>query len=339
MIPERSFKISMGMGAEMKAWRGLHMRADGHSHQADYDCLRIAGLNAAKLMTNTGPEDMDKLIATGIAPDHIVMRLFADMHNRLIREATPERFVEWTRVETDWFIAKGGRYVEVHNEPNLPGEGLGTQWMNPFEFSGWFLDVYTILRARYAGKILIGFPGLSPQPNVPEWLNACSDAYLTADWIGAHAYWSRPEDWNNPEEGFYFTRYLRFGRPVMVTEFSNKFSYLLPFDKGRAYAQYWDALPIQAAFCFVSSASNREFGWGARQSGEVWVMESGMRTQIPDGIASWSSPTPSPEPPPTNESGTVVSVDAVGGWDADLVNWLRQNHPEVRYGSVRTNLP
>jgi len=324
----------MAMGAEMKAWRGLHMRADGHSHQADYDCLRIAGLNAAKLMTNTGPEDMDKLIATGIAPDHIMMRLFADMHNRQIGEATPERFVEWTRVETDWFIAKGGRYVEVHNEPNLPGEGLGTQWMSAWEFSLWFTNVFNILKFRYGNKIQVGFPGLSPQPNVGEWLNDCGDAYFAADWIGAHAYWSKPEDWDNPEEGFYFTRYLRFGHPVMVTEFSNKFSPLLPFDKGRAYAQYWNALSIQAAFCFVSSASNPDFGWNVGQSGEVWVMENGMRTQIPEGIASWEIPTPSPEPPPTGESGLILSVNAVGGWETDLVNWMRQNHPELSYGSV-----
>src|SRR3989304_1376688 len=138
----------------MKAWRGLHMRADGHSHQVDYDCIRIAGLNAAKIMTNSGediPREMATLNSLGVPSEHILLRQFVSMQNRQVREATPERFVEWTRVETDLFIRAGGRYVEVHNEPNLPGEGLGTQWMNPFEFSNWFLDVYTILRARYAG--------------------------------------------------------------------------------------------------------------------------------------------------------------------------------------------
>ena len=318
--------------------RGLHLRADGHSRQADYDCIRIAGLNAAKIMTNTNiAEDMNKLAQVGIAPDHVVLRLFVDMRGRSIREATPERFVEWTRVETDVFIGMGGRYVEVHNEPNLAGEGLGTQWMNAAEFNDWFLAVYNILRPRYAGKILIGFPGLSPQPNVPEWITGCADALYTCDWIGTHSYWSRPEDWNHSQQGYYFTRFLGYGRPVMITEFSNKFSPLLPFDKGRAYAQYWDSLPAQAlaAFAFVSSASNPEFGWGAvGYSGEVWVHENGMRTQIPEGIASWTAPTPSPSPSPIEESGLVISIDAVGDWENDLANWLRLNHPNIRYESI-----
>jgi len=36
------------------------------------------------------------------------------------------------------FMAKGVRYFEVHNEPNLPQEGLGVAWLNAPGFATWY---------------------------------------------------------------------------------------------------------------------------------------------------------------------------------------------------------
>ena len=312
---------------------GVELRADGHSRSQDFNCLRLARLNAAKIKTNTDVAfEMQQIAQAGIPPGNVLLRLFVPMQGRRRYEVTPADFVDWMIPPLDVFVRAGGRFIEVHNEPNLELEGLGSQWMNSTEFNGWFLNVYGLLKARYPDKLLFGFPGLSPQPNVGEWLIACDAAYRRADWIGAHAYWRLPQDWNNPEEGYYFTRYFRFSKPTIVTEFSQKFDTLSAYEKGRAYAQYYASLPVQvlAAFAFVSSASDASFGWGPGASHETWVSESGVINGIPTGIASWTPPPP----PPAVESGLILSVNAVGGWEPDLVRWIRDRHPNLRYGSV-----
>src|SRR3972149_3362347 len=104
--------------------RGLNMRADGHSTDADFACLTTAKLDAAKICTNT---DFDELHRLGsiVPAGNVVLRLFADFTSRIIK---PSDFFEWHVAWLTEFQASGGRYVEVHNEPNLTLEGYGSSW-------------------------------------------------------------------------------------------------------------------------------------------------------------------------------------------------------------------
>jgi hypothetical protein len=263
------------------AWRGLHMRADGHSQVKDYECLDVARCDAAKIMTNTDFDELHMLIASGIAPDRIVLRLFADFRDRVI---FPEDFYDWQRAWLGEFTRSGGRYVEIHNEPNLPIEGYGTSWATPQSWGNWYNEVARLIRGSYA-SVLIGWPGLSPQPNAPLFddpLRASIMAGLV-DWIGAHSYWLNSGGVDSPADGRYYTRYLGFGKPVIVTEFSNVGTADSDRAKGEQYAYYYATLEsvVLGAFAFVSSASDPLFN----QRRETW-QRNGSLTDIPRAVGA-----------------------------------------------------
>jgi murein DD-endopeptidase MepM/ murein hydrolase activator NlpD len=270
------------------AWRGLHMRADGHSEPIDFECLRVGGLEAAKILTNTSFEELQQLITTsGLAPSKIVLRLFADFRGRVV---PPLDFVEWQRAWLNEFQRVGGRYVEVHNEPNLPDEGLGTTWANAASFAGWFSTVAQRLRAEFP-QLRIGYPGLSPsgglvQPrgDVIEWLPTIRGliARNLIDWIGAHCYWQSVAQMNDSNDGRFYERFLNFGRPVIITEFSNNSGTVPATEKGAQYKTYYSSLPanVLGAFSFVSSASDPVFN----AHGETWAV-NGQLTDIVRQVA------------------------------------------------------
>lgn len=264
------------------AWRGLHMRADGHSGQLDYQCLSVARLNAAKIMTNTGFEELAALIAHGINPARIVLRLFADFRGRTV---TPVEFVEWQRLWLTEFVRVGGRYVEIHNEPNLPDEGLGRSWQSAAGFAGWYSSVVSLIRANWP-TLLCGYPGLSPSGGWVDPRGAVDlwTATLPAlvnmnavDWIGVHCYWQDRAQLVSPEHGRFYERFLPFGRLIIVTEFSNNAAGVSFAEKGAQYRDYYASLPalVMGAFAFVSSASDPDFN--ARR--ECWVT-NGVVTPI-----------------------------------------------------------
>ena len=109
----------------MTPLRGLELRADGHSRSQDFDCLRLARLNAAKIKTNTDIAlEMQQIAQAGVPPGNVLLRLFVPMQGRQRYEVTPADFVDWMKIPLDQFTGMGGKYVEVHNEPNLELEGL-----------------------------------------------------------------------------------------------------------------------------------------------------------------------------------------------------------------------
>ncbi len=254
------------------AWRGLHMRADGPNGAGDFECIPVARLNAVKILTSTPSIDFDMLVTLGVQAERIVLRLFADFRNRIIG---PDEFYGWMTGPLRWFADRGGRYVEVHNEPNHPLEGLGQSWQNGAEFAQWYTVVMGLIRRDFP-ILQIGFPGLSPAPNVSEWLDACAGVIGQSDWVGAHAYWQMENQIDADEHGGYWKRFLRFGKPVLITEFANV-SNAPKADKGRQYARYYALLPQQVlgAFSFVSSASDLNF------APQTWVDELGNLTDIP----------------------------------------------------------
>lgn len=267
------------------AWRGLHMRADGHSTEDDFQCIRIAKLNAAKIMTNTSFQEYARL-RTLVPPDRIVLRLFAAGNNPSLGNA--ERFFNEQLAWLTEFSDHGGRFVEIHNEPNLRSEGLGTFWRTASEFGDWYSEVARKIRAAFPA-LLRGWPGLSPQPNVPEFIEVLRALISSdlVDWIGAHAYWVNEDGLQDPlnEHARYYRRFLNMGRPVLITEFSNLGGTDSDELKGQQYKRYYNTLEsgVLAAFSFVSSASDPTFN---HQKRETWVRDDGAVTAIPHMVGA-----------------------------------------------------
>ena len=257
-------------------WRGLHMRADGNSADADFQCIKIARLNAAKIMTNTSFEEYAHLRSL-VQPDRIVLRLFAAGDNPSLGDT--KKFFEEQFRWLGGFNTRGGRFVEIHNEPNLPIEGFGKFWQTSDDFGVWYRDVARQIRTAFP-SLLIGWPGLSPQDNVPEFM-AVLDASIQSglvDWIGAHAYWEDAAGLQSEEHARYYRRFLNRGKPVLITEFANVGNTDSDETKAQHYKQYYGPLEsgVLAAFAFVSSASEPAFS----QKLETWVRD-GVVTAIP----------------------------------------------------------
>ena len=256
--------------------RGLHMRADGNSGLKDFECISVAKLNCAKIMTNTSFEEFAQLRVL-IPSENIVLRLFAAGNNPSLKN--PDQFFTEQKLWLNEFNNYGGKYVEIHNEPNLPVEGLGFAWNTPQEFSNWYSKVATLIKSNFP-NLQMGYPGLSPQPNVGEWMATIPNLINAGkiDWIGAHSYWLNESDMNSSTGGQHYTGYLNFGKPVIITEFANvnsNESYIL---KGQQYKKYYASLDsrVWGAIAFISSASDSNF----INSKQTWVVNNSL-TDVP----------------------------------------------------------
>jgi len=254
------------------AWRGLHTRADGLDHNSpafalEKQVVQVAKCNAIKLMTNSSFESLDAFITQGIDPKKIVLRLFADFNGRVI---TPQDFYSW---QTGWltkFASVGGLYVEVHNEQNLIQEGYGTSWKNGAEFAAWYTQVVDLIKTNYPILKMV-YPGLSPQVNVPEFEATLPSLIANGkvDVVGAHSYWVNASDMDSELGGRYYRRFLKYGKPLLLTEFANVNSAESDTVKGKQYKSYYASLESQVlgAYAFVSSASDPVFN----TSKQTWV--------------------------------------------------------------------
>jgi hypothetical protein len=265
---------------------GLHGRTDGRLDEADFATIRLARVEAVKLLTWARPEEVDRLRT--LRPDmFILMRLMTKI-------GAPNQFSEFFVSEVQAymaaFYARGLRYFELHNEPNLALEGCGSSWQNGADFARFFLEVRDRLKAQFP-EALLGWPGLSPGPALPgvrqkdtEFLAQATAAVQAADWIGVHCYWqSAPVMEDEAEGGRVYRAYRRQfpDKLIFVTEFSNATE--APAVKGRQYVDYYRSLRgepgLGAAFSFVVSASS---GFDS----EVWHTEAGRQTEITQWVGS-----------------------------------------------------
>jgi len=246
-------------------------------------------VEAFKVLTLPNPNDNKELVKSlkDIRPDmFIAARLFfaCDPNNRF----SPQNFVEtvWDGMEA--LYQSGVRYFEVHNEPNLPLEGMGWNWRNGAEFGEWFVRVVEILRGRFP-EAKFGFPGVSPQPNVPDFLEGAGQYVLQADWVGVHCYWQSADQPPYPmtadNAGMYW-RSFRERYPdklLMITEFSNNSPDVPAAEKGRQYARYYQLLRhepnLGAAFAFALSWPGQDI------NREGWVLY-GQATLIPTTVGA-----------------------------------------------------
>jgi len=146
----------------------------------------------------------------------------ADQHG--IPTKNPQDFINQTLPNlVDYARALGttALIIQIHNEPNVIGEGWNNAWANGAEFASWWMQVATQYRAALPGCKL-GFPALSPGVGITNVRMAEKDfaagainAIRAADWIGLHAYWL-DDDGSDfaPEIAYWKT----WGKPLIGTE-------------------------------------------------------------------------------------------------------------------------
>jgi len=270
-----------------KCLAGVGM-GDPHSLTAgQLQLIAKSRIEAFKMLTLGDPEENKQLIRQlrNIRPDMlIVARLFFSVNHESQARFSAQTFVDTVLVGMQAAYDTGVRYFEVHNEPNLPEEGMDWNWSSGARFGDWLIEVLSILRPRFPeGKF--GFPGLSPQPNAPDFLDGAAPAIARCDWVGAHSYWQTVAQITNDDHGMYWRRFrTRFpDKLLMITEFSNNARGVDPEEKGRQYADYYKLLRrepnLGAAFAFALSWPDQD------KNREGWE-SVGQETAIPGVIGS-----------------------------------------------------
>ncbi len=248
----------------------------------DYGVIAAANMELVKLLAPSreapgqGADDAKRLMREGRT---VMGRLFEKPANRRI---SAQEFVDSVAEGFEELYKAGVRYFEIHNEPNLPHDGLGVSWANGAEFGQWFINIYNALKARHPDAQL-GYPGLSPQFNNPglpaesdtwRFLDGSEAAVQRADWIGVHCYWQNEGDghWAMLSEldGMLWKKFrARWpNKLIFITEFSNNGRHIDYATKGDQYARYYNLLrrepnlggAIAFALYWPGQDANRE-GW------------------------------------------------------------------------------
>lgn len=208
-----------------------------------------------------------------------VVRAFLSMHNR---DISPEQFVNDTMSDVKRSLAElQGKdvVVELHNEPNLTLEGLGSSWRDGADFNRWWLQVLARYERELPNHRFI-FPGLSPGPDQANlrqadrpFLEACRPAIERAHGLAMHSYWSNPNFGmlTHPDSGVklvddYILRIRH--KPIWITEASNNLGGNWN-GKAQEYIQFWREMQrrpaVQGITYFVASAAPGDFVH------EIWV--------------------------------------------------------------------
>ena len=243
---------------------------------SERDVIASSRVEAVKVLTLDDPDQNRQLVhdLKSVRPDlFIAARLFIQLDLDNKTRFSPQNFFDYVQAKVRALYESDVRYFEVHNEPNLEQEGLGWNWADGAGFGTWLIQVLGLLRASFP-EAKFGFPGLSPQPNVPAFLDGAASAIAQCDWVGIHCYWQDDGagHWQmqNDDGGMYW-RGFRQRYPdklLMITEFSNNNREMPHVNKGQQYARYYQLLRnepnLGAAFAFALSwpgqDNNRE-GW------------------------------------------------------------------------------
>lgn len=257
---------------------GLHASATPSISDAEINEFKALRPGMIKVLSFHEPEAVRQLVKNHPEASWVV-RAFLDFGGRNI---SPDQFVNDTLSDTQRTlgILKGKDVVvELHNEPNLKPEGLGSAWADGREFNQWWLQVLGKYRQQLPGVRYI-FPGLSPGPDQAglrqgdrTFLEACRPAVNAADGLGMHAYWSNPHFpmLNHPDSGTQLVDdYIRRfpNKPIWITEASNNLGQDWQ-TKALEYIRFWQEMQkrasIQGITYFVASAAPGTF------EHETWV--------------------------------------------------------------------
>jgi hypothetical protein len=253
---------------------GLHASADPTISEEEHQAFAQMRPGLIKVLSFHSPADIRRLVEAHPQAGWIV-RSFLEMGGRQI---SPSRFVTDTMPDVRRTLNElkdKTVIVELHNEPNLAREGLGTSWANGAEFADWWLDVLGRYR-KVLPEVRFIYPGLSPGSSVSavkidhiRFLEASREAVEAADGLGVHLYWSHLYPMSRALDVLddLIARF-RF-KQLWITEASNNKGQTTPAAKANQYLQFWHELQkrpvVQGVTYFVASASDPAF------ANEVWV--------------------------------------------------------------------
>jgi hypothetical protein len=250
---------------------GLHAAATPHIPPTEFAEFASLRPGMIKVLSFHSKEDIARLAREHPQASWVV-RAFLSMKGRNI---SPDQFVNDTLSDVRRSLeALHGRdvVVELHNEPNLTDEGLGSSWQDGASFNLWWLQVLGKYRQALPGVRYL-FPGLSPGQTTGQrhadrpFLEACRPSVLAADGLAMHAYWSNPHYpmHTHPDSGLplvddYIRRFP--SKPIWITEASNNLGD--DWDtKAKEYITFWQALQrrptVQGVTYFVASAHGDDF--------------------------------------------------------------------------------
>lgn len=254
---------------------GLHASADpGDLHETEFHEFQEMRPGIIKVLSAHSGSSIARLAQAHPQASWIV-RAFLHFGGRNL---SPDDFLQHTlsdvRRALDNLPGKDV-VIELHNEPNLTVEGLGSAWHDGASFGHWWLELLHKYRQALPGRRFI-YPGLSPGAAVShlkqdhiQFIEASRAAVQAADGLGVHLYWSNvyPISLTLGVLDDYISRF-RF-KPIWVTEASNNKGGTATHVKGQQYLDFWKELQrrptVQGVTYFVASASAHEF------QEEVWV--------------------------------------------------------------------
>lgn len=258
---------------------GLHGTADpGAYPNGERELFTTSRSQIIKVLSAANPSLVrDMALDNHTAP--FIIRAFLHVGGRVI---TPQQFVSDTINDIDRTInyiqPQRPIWIEIHNEPNLYAEGLGTSWATPQHFNAWFLECLSLYKMQLPQTIKYLFPGLSPNPTIPnvswdsmDFIRKCATAVNAADSLGVHAYWSSEPGTQYPMGTavavVQYYQNLFPNKKLFVTEASNNRP-ASSTDKGLQYIEFirqLRAVPnVIGVTYFVSSAS---YGF----NDEIWL--------------------------------------------------------------------
>jgi hypothetical protein len=185
---------------------GLHASADPGISDVEVQEFVDARPEVIKVLS-FHPADKVRRLSALFPNAAWIVRAFLDFGGRVI---TPYQFVQDTVADVRRTLDaigpkdKDHLAIELHNEPNLVAEGLGTSWDSGREFAPWWIELVARYRAVLPG-IRYMYPGLSPGPvqamvreNDLKFLQESLKAVWQSNGYGIHSYWQAG---NGPASG------------------------------------------------------------------------------------------------------------------------------------------
>jgi hypothetical protein len=253
---------------------GLHASTDPDISEEEHKEFTALRPGIIKVLSMHGADDIARLAAAH-EDAHWIVRAFLSFGGRHI---SPGQFVNDTIKDVRRALDQlNGRnvIVELHNEPNVTGEGLGSSWSDGEAFEKWWLDLLGKYR-RALPDVRFIYPGLSPGSSVTgvkqdhiQFLEASREAVEAADGIGVHLYWSQVYSMRQTLAVLDdFSSRFR-DQPIWITEAGRVGPEIPPEKTAEEYLRFWHHLQkrsnVRGVTYFVASASDPDF------AAQVWV--------------------------------------------------------------------
>ena len=284
----------------------------GPATSADLDGIRRSKLEALKLRAIANPAS-DLAVYRDIGINTFLVQLLSPELGA--RPISPQEFVAYFGPALEAFVEANVYAFEIHGEPNLRARGYTISWHSAAAFGDWFVAVKEELETSFGPHIKVGFPGLTPPPprqtgatpatSQSNFLGACSEAVLEADFICCHVYWDTAENLRSFDGGVRFVRqYLEAFPtiPLIVSEFANVNPNTNSATKGDQYAEFYLTCS-QYDGCYQDWPANQvawprlqaAYGFLLRSSDPVYESQTWLNTDDePRSVISRGSPGPAP---------------------------------------------